>query len=95
MSPEQYCQQKVAPYGSDLHYSLLFVRPEQQRAIAALHALHAELTDTVHDSRDPGIARTRLAWWREELAAALNGQPHHPVSEALSPALRRWQLPRD
>lgn len=95
MTPEQYCQQKVAPYGSDLHYSLLFLRPEQQRAITALHALHAELEDTVHDAHDPGVARTRLAWWREELTAALNGQPHHPVSEALASAFSHWQLQRE
>jgi phytoene synthase len=95
MSPEQYCRQKVAAYGSDLHYSLLCLGPEQQRAVTALHALHAGLEDTVGEARDPGIARTRLAWWRDELTAALNGQPHHPVSQALAPGLRRWQLPRD
>ncbi len=40
-------------------------------------------------SRDPGVAATKLAWWRTEVAQSFAGQPHHPVMQALMPHDRR------
>jgi hypothetical protein len=34
---------------------------------------------------DPGVARTKLAWWQAEVAKAFAGQPTHPVMQALMP----------
>jgi phytoene synthase len=34
---------------------------------------------------DPGVAATKLAWWRKEVAEAFAGQAHHPVLQALMP----------
>jgi phytoene synthase len=95
MTPEQYCEQKAAPRGSALYYSLLFVPPEQRLALTALRALQRELRDAVEQASDPGLARTRLLWWREELSAALAGRSQHPVINAVCRVLSRWELPRE
>jgi 15-cis-phytoene synthase len=34
---------------------------------------------------DPGVAATKLAWWRQEVQAAYVGTPTHPVMHALVP----------
>jgi phytoene synthase len=42
---------------------------------------------------DPGVARLKLQWWRDELARTYAGEPRHPLSGALKPALERYRLP--
>ena len=48
----------------------------------------------VDEVSDPGVAATKLAWWRSEVAAAFAGQPSHPVMQALMPHRRRLRHPR-
>jgi len=95
MTPEQYCTQKAAPRGSTLHYSLLFLPPDQRGAITALHAFRRELADAVSEASDPGVAVARLQWWRNELSTALAGRPQHPVMKALTPAIAQYALPHE
>ena len=45
----------------------------------------ARSTTSSTRSRDPGVAATKLAWWRSEVAAAFAGKPSHPVMKALMP----------
>jgi phytoene synthase len=39
--------------------------------------------DVVDEVSDPALARIKLAWWRNEVAAVFQGQPQHPVALAL------------
>lgn len=88
MTPDEYCQQRVAARGSSLYYSVLFLPAEQSRAVVALHALSRELRDAVDEAADPGVARAKLAFWRSELHAVAAGSPQHPVARALAAAAR-------
>ncbi len=92
MSPDAYCQQKTAQSGSSFYYSFLFLPPERRRAITALYAFCREVDDTVDDCTDQGIARTKLAWWRGEVATMFDGKPSHPVMLALQPHLVTYTL---
>ena len=69
MTPDEYCQQKAAHSGSSFYYSFLFLPPERRRAITALYAFCREVDDVVDEVADPAVARTKLAWWRQEMAA--------------------------
>lgn len=73
MSPDDYCQQKAAQSGSSFYYSFLFLTVDRRRAITALYAFCREVDDTVDDCTDVAIARTKLAWWRKEVAAMVAG----------------------
>jgi 15-cis-phytoene synthase len=92
MSPDDYCQQKAAQSGSSFYYSFLFLPPERRRAITALYAFCREVDDTVDEIADASIARTKLQWWRKEIAAMLNGNPSHPVMLALRPHIATYGL---
>ena len=85
MSPDEYCQQKAAASGSSFYYSFLFLPPERRRAITALYAFCREVDDVVDEVSDVGVARTKLAWWRTEVANLFAGHPQHPVTRALAP----------
>ena len=94
MTPEQYCQDKAAHSGSSFYYSFLFLPPERRRAITALYAYCREVDDVVDECTDPAVARTKLAWWRGEIAATFAGSAQHPVARALVPVVRAFNLPQ-
>ncbi|MEW6647232.1 MAG: presqualene diphosphate synthase HpnD [Pseudomonadota bacterium] len=92
MTPDQYCEQKAARSGSSFYYSFLFLPPEQRRAIMALYAFCREVDDVVDECGDAALAQTTLNWWREEIARLYAGNPQHPVTRALQPAIARFTL---
>ena len=84
-SPQQYAQDKAAGSGSSFYYAFLFLPPPQRAAITAFYAFCREVDDVVDEVRDAGVAATKLAWWRQEVAKSYAGQPSHPVMQALMP----------
>lgn len=92
MTPDEYCQQKAAQSGSSFYYSFLFLPPEPRRAITALYAFCREVDDVVDECSDAGLARTKLDWWRGEVAALDAGTPQHPVTRALAPLAVRYGI---
>ena len=85
MTPEQYVQDKTAKSGSSFYYAFLFLPPPRRAAITAFYAFCREIDDIVDEVHDPGVAATKLAWWRREAASAFAGTPSHPVMQALMP----------
>ena len=85
MNPEQYVQEKAAGSGSSFYYAFLFLPRPRRAAITAFYAFCREIDDVVDEVTDPGVARTKLAWWQGEVGQAFAGQPHHPVMHALMP----------
>ncbi|MCX4139051.1 MULTISPECIES: squalene/phytoene synthase family protein [Paraburkholderia] len=84
MNFDEYCQQKAAPPGSSTYYALRRAPAASQPLLTALFALRREFEETVKETSDPAIGRTKLAWWQNELAALASGSPSHPVSKALA-----------
>ena len=92
MTPDEYCQRKAAASGSSFYYSFLFLPGDQRRAITALYAFCREVDDAVDEAADPGVARSKLTWWRGEVQAAFRGSPRHPVARALVPVVRNYSI---
>lgn len=92
MTPDQYCEQKAAQSGSSFYYSFRLLPLDQRRAITALYAYCREVDDVVDEVSDPDVAQMKLAWWRNEISAAYDGTPHHPVALALRPVIARFAL---
>jgi len=85
MTPQHYVQQKAASSGSSFYYAFLFLPPQRRAAITAFYAFCREVDDVVDEVSDPGVASTKLAWWRNEVHQAFAGKPQHPVMQALWP----------
>lgn len=92
MNPEQYCMQKAAPPGSTNYYSTLFHPPREKRGLLSLLALYTELNDTLRECQDPGVARIKFQWWREELQRLEKGEARHPVSREIELLNRETKL---
>ena len=95
MDPNQYCQDKAAASGSSFYYSFLFLPQPKRRAIIALYAFCREVDDIVDECSDAHVAQTKLAWWRKEIDDLYRGEPHHPVSHALAPVIKDFDLPAE
>ena len=85
MTPEQYVQEKAAASGSSFYYAFLFLPPARRAAITAFYAFCREVDDVADEVTDPGVAATKLAWWRSEVGSAFSGRPSHPAMHALLP----------
>lgn len=85
MTPEGYVNDKAAKSGSSFYYAFRFLPPPQRAAITAFYAYCREVDDVVDEVQDPGVAGSKLAWWRNEVASAFAGHPSHPALQALMP----------
>ncbi len=93
--PHAYCQEKAASSGSSFYYSFMFLPPERRQAITALYAFCREVDDVVDECHDMQIAQTKLDWWRQQVALVFDGEPQHPVGQALKDVSKRFNLPRE
>lgn len=95
MTPDQYCQDKAAASGSSFYNSFRFLNKDKRRAITALYAFCREVDDVVDECSDADVARTTLNWWRNEVAAIYSGKPQHPVTQALVPIVRQFNMAQE
>lgn len=95
MPSQDYTQEKGAPAGSSAYYALLFAPSERRPALTALSAWRREVGSVVPECSDAGVAAVKLNWWREELDRLFGGQPRHPVTQTLRPAIEQLDLPRE
>ena len=92
MTPQEYVQQKAAASGSSFYYAFLFLPKPRRAAITAFYAFCREVDDVVDEVSDPGVAATKLAWWRTEVARSFQGHPEHPVMRALMPCAQEFGI---
>ncbi|MFU8797781.1 MAG: squalene/phytoene synthase family protein [Gammaproteobacteria bacterium] len=86
-----YFEEKTAPTGSTLYYSILFSSPEIRAAMTALHAFYQELDRIC--SGDPHIAHQRLAWWHDEIIRLAENTPRHPITQTLQSQIQKFSIP--
>lgn len=74
----------ATPPGSAAYYVVRFSEPRQQQALARWFAWFAHIDKIAAKASDPGVARLKLDWWREEAGNMLGNQARHPLAQALS-----------
>jgi 15-cis-phytoene synthase len=92
MTPQQYCQQKTRESGSSFTLSFMFLPKEKRDAMTALYAFCREVDDVVDECTDYQIAQTKLAWWKQEIHRLFHETPQHPVTQALQPVIKTFDL---
>ncbi len=77
-----YCEQKMAPPGSDWYYALRNI--SQKNLILALLALDQEWKEILTLRHEPSLAAAKFSWWQKELANAfIYAKPQHPITQLL------------
>jgi phytoene synthase len=62
----------------------LYCRPARTPRARALGVLEYLLREAAFGMREPAIARSKLAWWVDELVACSRGAARHPVARELA-----------
>ncbi len=74
---------RATPLGTPVYYAVRF-SPNAERERNALLVAWYELTQGIADRPlDPGVARLKLDWWREELDRTARGRARHPLAVGL------------
>lgn len=79
--------------GSSAYYSVRLAPVGARDALAALFGWRHEVGDVLVRVSDPGIARLKLDWWRQEADRTAAGRPGHPVGRLLIARLPNHALP--
>lgn len=79
-----WCDERLADPAEDLYHAVLFTPPRLRGSVRAVAALFIELEAVATRFRDLHVARTKLAWWRDELERLHRGQAVHPVTRLLA-----------
>jgi phytoene synthase len=79
---------RATPPGSSLYYAVRFAPRELRDALAALAGFRHEVRAILDEVSDPGVARLKLDWWRDEIRRTLEGTPRHPLSQVLAGTLK-------
>lgn len=74
-------------------YAWLFLRPAERVRYGGCAALVHEWRKILREVREPQVAVAKLGWWREELQCAADGEPRHPLTQALFTDPRVRELP--
>ena len=74
---------RATPLGSPTYYAVRFSPPAQRQRDALLIAWDHLIQDIAARPIDPGVARTKLDWWRAEVANLTTGRARHPLAIAL------------
>jgi len=90
----EYCfsGRATAP-GSSRYYAVRMAPANLRDHIALIFEWQWELQSIYYRCSDPGVALTKLQWYRDELSRALNGQTQHPLLILLAETMHLYQLP--
>lgn len=92
--PDPWCFPNLAcPPGSSTYYSIRFSPAALRNDLARLAAWRHQVRAILEEVRDPGVARLKVQWWRDEAQRLVDGVPSHPLNRALQPLVVRAGLP--
>lgn len=83
----------AGPPGSATYFCLKFSPPALRHDLARLTAWRYLVQAIPRQVSDPGVARLKLLWWRDEARLLVDGFPSHPLNQALQPLIAKVDLP--
>jgi 15-cis-phytoene synthase len=95
MTPLEYCKDKVAKSSSNFTLSFLFLPMQKRNAMTVLYAFCREVDDVVDECTDYQVAQITLNWWKAEIANLYADKPQHPVTKALQPIVKEFNLAQE
>ena len=92
MTPDQYCKEKLNASHSNFAMAFIFLSNKKRKAMNALYAFCREVDDIADECKEYEIGKSKLDWWRAEVQRLFDNKPQHPVTKALLPHIKNYQL---
>jgi len=96
MSPTEaqtYCTTYTKKSGSNFYYSFLFLPQRRREAMYTIYTFCRMVDSAVDDPHPDSNPLEVLAQWRQEVSAAYQGHPTHPVTISLAAHLQHIDIP--
>lgn len=90
---EMNYQDKIAPRGSSVYYSLLAVNERQRHAISVVRTFAKEINEIILNCSDKSVALNKFIWWRGEFQQLMSTTATHPITQALQIVIKEFNLP--
>jgi len=94
MNNLKHCTELAYTPGTSLYYAFMFETQTIKDDIAPIIAFAKTIYHISMDYREADIAKTKLQWWQQEIHALYQQNPTHPISHALLPVLKKYQIPQ-
>ncbi len=88
-----YCRRAARASGSNFYYALWLLSPARRDAMFAVYSFCRAVDDVVDSGRPVEMAQRELDRWGQEIARCYEGWSAHPITQALAPVVRRYQIP--
>ncbi|MGB9430175.1 MAG: squalene/phytoene synthase family protein [Gammaproteobacteria bacterium] len=95
MNAAEEVRHKLAAAPIDLRLAVQFSPREQRDALTALFAVYLEIREIPLECSDAGVARTKLAWWQEEISLLAEHKSRHPLTQYLAQCIGARPLPTE
>ena len=89
----QSIDMQIAPRGSSIYYSLLFVNAKQRYAISIVRSFAKEVGEIILNCSDRSVALNKFLWWQGEFQQLVSTTPTHPITQALQIIIEQFNLP--
>lgn len=89
----RYCDALARRTAKNFYPAFVLLPRSGRRAMAALYSFFRVTDDLADEPGEPHIQRQALIDWRNQLDAAMRGQPGHPIHPALVDAINRFGIP--
>jgi len=90
----EHCDELTRRAASNFAWAFRLLPADRRRALSAVYAFCRSADDLADEPGDVADVPRLLARWRDELAAAYDGRPTHPIGVALADAVQRFAIPR-
>lgn len=93
MTSEYNFSGRATSPGSSRYYCIRMAPPALRDHLALIFEWQWELQAIFYRCTDPGVALTKLQWYRDEFSRALDKQTQHPLLMLLAETTQSLQLP--
>src|SRR5215469_4729207 len=90
---QAYCARLARSHYENFTVASLLLPRHLLRHFHAVYAYCRWGDDLADEAGGGDRALALLRWWREELLRCYDGEPRHPVTVALRPTIRRFDIP--
>ena len=91
----EHCEELTRRAASNFAWAFRLLTAERRRALSAVYAFCRSADDLADEPGDVSDVPRLLARWRQELGAAYDCRPTHPIGVALADAVQRFAIPRE
>ena len=95
MTPEDYCHNLAALLSSDFRLQSTRFTARATSSLMRDPGFCLETAQAMAECRDPGVARTKLDWWRVELTKSVRRRIAAPGHACPTAALASFNLPEE